>query len=129
MSNAFLEAMGKLGYAPASSTGDSPRSKLIYQADKMLEKLKGYKNTADLNYDDSNTLWWAGKPSGGKRRIQMYYASRKVGDSGVDVEDSLEAVTKAINEIRVKVLDNLPEEFFDNEEKRRKEESANRTKK
>lgn len=129
MSNAFLDAIGKLGYNPATSTGDSPRSKLIYQADKMLEKLKGYKKTEDLNYDDSNTLWWAGKASGGKRRIQMYYASRKVGDTGFEVEDSLQAVTKAINEVRLKVLDTLPEEFFDKEEKRRKEESANRTKK
>jgi hypothetical protein len=129
MSNAFLDAMGKLGYNPATSTGDSPRSKLIYQADKMLDKLKACKKTEDLNYDDSNTLWWAGKASGGKRVIQMYYASRKVGDSRVEVDDSLDAVTKAIKEIRLKVLDNLPEEFFDNEEKRRKEESASRTKK
>lgn len=128
MANALDELMSSAGFSLAASVGSTPRAKLIYQADQMLQKLSTMKNASELNYEGSNTLWWAGSASGDKRVVSMYYGSKVVADRKYDAENSIKGVTSCISQLR-KAFDQLPEEWFDAEETRRENESAKRSKK
>lgn len=99
----------------------TPSEKAMMQAEVMLKKLNAYKNVSDLDYPTSNTYWWSGKATGGRRKVQMYYGGRVVPETCISVDDTLDAVKEVIKGYfeMIKSKSGFDEAFFDAEEKRR----------
>lgn len=114
----ILELMSKYGVEQATLSASSPRHKALSQANKMLEKLKTYSNSAELNSETSNQNWWSGKPSGGKRRITCRYDSKVFPDLAIMSDDTLEAVKQNIETLK-KTIQEMDDADWVREEERR----------
>jgi hypothetical protein len=128
MASLFEQLAVAKGLKKATTVGATPRAKLLYQADKMLDKLATYKDVKQLDYNDSNTDWWAGKASGNKRIVSMYYGSKIVADEKYEADNTIAGVKQAVQWFR-EIIEEVDDAWFDAEEERRAKESDKRSKK
>ena len=111
------DAMRKEGLEPQTTANASLRSKLLIQADRMLQVLDTYKTEQELDGNGS-TFWWAPQSVKGQRRVVMRAASKTVEGSSVYADNTLPAVKDAITKMR-KVIENSKNEDWAAEEERR----------
>ena len=104
---------------PNATPKDGPRSKLLYQVDRMLKQIDTYTDTAELN-GDTTKYWWAPQPVNGKRRVTMRYAGQVVDKSAFYVDDSLAAVKALLQQFKNVITDSDDATWADEEERRAK---------
>jgi hypothetical protein len=81
------------------NASSGPRAKLLIQADRMLNKLKTYTDAKQLD-GLSTQYWWSPQAVNGKRRVGMRYSSKVVEKSSVFADNTVDAVTKAVQDFK-----------------------------
>jgi len=105
-----------------SAGGTSVRDKCIYQAEQMLAKLDAMNkaNADSMNYTGSSPKWWAGKATGDKRAVSMYYNNKRFKTAVRWADNNVKSVMELIAKMHGE-LSMMPEAVFEAEEKRRAE--------
>ena len=117
--NFIQEYMKEQGYELKSSSGKTPKDKVLYQAEVMLDKLGKIKSVNGLNYEGSAPTWWGGKAlANGKRNVQAYYGGKRVEGTAFEVENTVEDIAAYIGHLHA-AFEKAPDSFFEEEEKRR----------
>lgn len=106
------------GLVPSDSPNAGLRSKLLQQADRMLQVLDKYKAEDELDGSVSK-YWWSPQSVDGQRRIVMRYAGKAVEGSAVYVNNTLDDVRDAIAKMR-RAIENSTDAAWATEEERRK---------
>lgn len=106
------------GLVPSDSPNAGLRSKLLQQADRMLQVLDKYKAEDELDGSVSK-YWWSPQSVDGQRRIVMRYAGKAVEGSAVYVNNTLDDVRDAITKMR-RAIENSTDASWATEEERRK---------
>jgi hypothetical protein len=107
------------GLVPSDSPNAGLRSKLLQQADRMLQVLHTYKTEQALDGAVSK-YWWSPQSVDGQRRIVMRYAGKAVEGSAVYVNNTLDDVRDAITKMRRAVEKSTDAAWAAEEERRRK---------
>ena len=119
-----MEKLKKLieqrGYVVTDSRAMGARSRVLQQASSMLEKLGKMTSASDMDSETTTQNWWAPKPREDERRVVVRYSNMVVPDTGIYVRNTLEAVTKAIQDIR-EAVEETTEADWQVEEDRRKQ--------
>jgi hypothetical protein len=113
------ELLRKHKIVVSDSVSSGPRSKLLAQADRMLEKLNSYQNEKQMN-GSSSQYWWSPQSVNGKRRVAMRYGGKIVENTGVYVDDTLTAVKAIVEAYKNVILDSDDATWADEEGRRRK---------
>lgn len=113
------DLMREEGLNPQSSPNAGLRSKLLAQADRMLEVLKSYKTAQDLDGNTSK-YWWAPQSVSGKRRVVMRVGSKAVDGSSVYVNNTVDDVRDAVERMRRTIERSNDDQWAEEEAKRRK---------
>ena len=111
--------MREQGLEPQNSANTGLRSKLLAQADRMLDEISKYKTEEELDGNGSK-FWWAPQSVSGQRRIVMRSGSKTVDGSATYVENTLTAVRTGIEQMRKAIEASKDEQWADEEERRKK---------
>ncbi len=114
--NWLQDLMRQQGLEPQSSPNAGLRSKLLSQADRMLEELEKYKTEAELD-DNGSKFWWAPQSVNGQRRIVMRLNGKTVKGSPTYVDNTLSAVKSGMEKMR-KTIELSKDEQWAEEEAR-----------
>ena len=115
--------MREEGLEPQSSANASLRAKLLGQADRMLSVLSKYKGEDELDGAGSK-YWWAPQSVDGQRRVVMRAGSKTVDGSAVYVNNTLTDVRNAVEKMRTVIERSKDAQWADEEERRKKSDTA-----
>ena len=111
------ELFSKYNIDTSASAPNSPRGKLMTQADRMLALLKTYKTEAALDGKTSQ-YWWAPQSVNGQRRISMRYGGKVVDNTAAYVDNTLKAVTEHVETLK-KIIEESDDATWAAEEEKR----------
>jgi DNA polymerase II small subunit/DNA polymerase delta subunit B len=115
------ELFDKYNIDTAATPQSGARSKLMIQANRMLNELKSYKTEQELD-GTSSQYWWAPQSVEGQRRISMRYGGKVVPNTAAYVDNTLKAVTDHIETLK-KIIEESNEATWADEEERRAKKS------
>jgi hypothetical protein len=107
------------GLEPQNSANAGLRSKLLSQADRMLNVISKYKSEDELDGAGSK-FWWAPQSVDGQRRVVMRAGSKTVDGSAIYVNNTLDDVKSAIEKMRTVIDHSKDAQWADEEERRKK---------
>lgn len=108
------DLMREQGLEPQSAVNKGLRSKLLAQADRMLQKLETYKTEAELDGDGSK-FWWSSQSVDGQRRIVMRLNGKSIQNASIYVDNTLAAVKNGVQLLRKTIDASKPEQWADEE--------------
>ena len=112
------ELIKKFNIEPATAQISGPRSKLLGQADRMLNELAKYKAEDEL--DGENTrFWWSPNSVNGKRRVTVRYGGKVVEGLSVLADNTLPSVREKVETFK-KLIEESTDDTWAAEEERRK---------
>ncbi len=113
------DLMREEGLVPSDSPNAGLRSKLIGQADRMLQILDGYKAEDELD-GEASKYWWSPQSVDGQRRVVMRYAGKAVEGSAVYTNNTLADVRATIEKMRRAIERSKDTDWADEEARRKK---------
>lgn len=114
------ELIEKRGYVVSDSRSMGARERALQQARSMLEKLDKMELESDLESATTTQNWWSPNAREGKRRVAIRYSGMVVPDTGIFVDNTLEAVRTSIEDFR-DAIEETEDSEWQAEEQRREE--------
>lgn len=113
------ELFKKYNLTPNAMPASGPRSKLLYQADRMLKELASYTDVSQLD-GETTKYWWAPQAVNSHRRVAMRYGGQVEDGTAFYVENNIAAVKKLIEELHKVITDSTDATWAEEEARRAK---------